>query len=184
MSTRSNVAVIDPATNKLKVIYVHSDGYPEGVGVCLHKFYNTYDKVNELVNLGSASYLADTLDECFFYGRDRNEEDNGPQKFRDEWMYFNSMRGDFMIEYIYIFKDNEWYISECKSVKKPKDTYGGEGVYYWTNPILLTKHKEFKVSETPKHTEVKMISQIGKMLSKNFGEDNIVKQGLKVKKLN
>ena len=28
MSTRSNVAVVDPATNKIKVIYVHSDGYP------------------------------------------------------------------------------------------------------------------------------------------------------------
>ena len=40
MSTRSNVAVIDPVTDKLKVIYVHSDGYPDGVGVYLNKFYN------------------------------------------------------------------------------------------------------------------------------------------------
>jgi hypothetical protein len=37
MSTRSNVAVVDPITNKIKVIYVHSDGYPDGVGHCLLK---------------------------------------------------------------------------------------------------------------------------------------------------
>ena len=184
MSTRSNVAVVDPATNKIKVIYVHSDGYPEGVGVCLHKYYNSYEKADQLVNHGGASYLGETIDECFFYGRDRGEKDNNPEKHRDEWMYFNSMRGDFMIEYIYIFKDNKWYISECKSVKKPKDTYANEGVYYWTNPILLTKHKEFpKKQDKAKDTEVKMISQIGKVLKEKFGEDNILQQGGKMKKM-
>ena len=35
-----------------------------------------------------------------------------------------------------------------------------------------------------KHTEVQMVSQIGKMLKKNFGEDNILVQGRKVKKMN
>ena len=32
MSTRSNIAIEDPKTKKVKVIYVHSDGYPYGVG--------------------------------------------------------------------------------------------------------------------------------------------------------
>jgi hypothetical protein len=31
MSTRSNIAIEDPKTKKVKVIYVHSDGYPYGV---------------------------------------------------------------------------------------------------------------------------------------------------------
>jgi len=35
MSTRSNIAIEDPKTKKVKVIYVHSDGYPYGVGQCL-----------------------------------------------------------------------------------------------------------------------------------------------------
>ena len=35
MSTRSNIAIEDPKTKKVKVIYVHSDGYPYGVGKCL-----------------------------------------------------------------------------------------------------------------------------------------------------
>jgi|TARA_X000001316_G_C917651_1_gene31834 hypothetical protein len=185
MSTRSNVAVIDPVTNKLKVIYVHSDGYPDGVGVYLNKFYNSFEKADQLVNHGGASYLGESIDECYFYGRDRGEKDGGPEKHRDEWMYFHSMKGDNMIEYIYVFKDNEWYISECKSVKKPKDTYAGEGVYYWTKLIPLTKHKEYPKNKNKASTsEVEMISQLGDMLKKNFGEDNVLQQGGKIKKMN
>ena len=43
MSTRSNIAIEDPKTKKVKVIYVHSDGYPYGVGKCLVDHYNKYD---------------------------------------------------------------------------------------------------------------------------------------------
>ena len=43
MSTRSNIAIEDPKTKKVKVIYVHSDGYPYGVGKCLVDHYNHYD---------------------------------------------------------------------------------------------------------------------------------------------
>ena len=32
MSTRSNISIEDPKRKKVKVIYVHSDGYPYGVG--------------------------------------------------------------------------------------------------------------------------------------------------------
>ena len=39
MSTRSNIAIEDPKTKKVKVIYVHSDGYPYGVGKCLVDHY-------------------------------------------------------------------------------------------------------------------------------------------------
>ena len=35
MSTRSNIAIEDPKTKKIKVVYVHSDGYPYGVGNAL-----------------------------------------------------------------------------------------------------------------------------------------------------
>ena len=47
MSTRSNIAIELPADKdgfkKVKVIYVHSDGYPYGVGKCLVDNYNRYD---------------------------------------------------------------------------------------------------------------------------------------------
>ena len=69
MSTRSNIAIQLP-DGKVKVIYVHSDGYPYGVGKILHDNYNTYDKAEELFNFGDASYLDDKIEGCSFYGRD------------------------------------------------------------------------------------------------------------------
>ena len=38
MSTRSNIAIELP-DGKVKAIYVHSDGYPNGVGHCLLQFW-------------------------------------------------------------------------------------------------------------------------------------------------
>ena len=44
MSTRSNIAIEDPKTKKVKVIYVHSDGYPYGVGKCLVDHYRSEER--------------------------------------------------------------------------------------------------------------------------------------------
>ena len=49
MSTRSNVAVVDPTNNTVKVVYIHGDGYPDGVGNCLLKYYETFEKANNVV---------------------------------------------------------------------------------------------------------------------------------------
>ena len=70
MSTRSNIAIEDPKTKKVKVIYVHSDGYPYGVGKCLVDNYNNRQLATELFKHGDASYLGDTYSECSFYSRD------------------------------------------------------------------------------------------------------------------
>jgi hypothetical protein len=56
MSTRSNIAIEDPKTKKVKVIYVHSDGYPYGVGKILNDNYTTYQKAKKLFNYGDASF--------------------------------------------------------------------------------------------------------------------------------
>ena len=49
--------------------------------------------------------------------------------------------------------------------------------------IPLTQHKDFETKHE-KHAEVKMIAGIGKMLAKNFGQDNVVTQGWQKKKAN
>ena len=59
--------ILSSKCKEIKVIYVHSDGYPDGVGDVLLKHYNDYDSASMLVNRGSASYIAETLDECNFY---------------------------------------------------------------------------------------------------------------------
>ena len=193
MSTRSNIAIELPDENpvvnskggKVKAIYVHSDGYPYGVGKILHDHYNTYDKAIELFNFGDASYLDDTIDTCSFYGRDWKRKEDPAHTHRDEWMFMRSMGNDCMIEYLYLFKKGIWHISENKSVPAPKDHWDGnkENLYYWTKFIPIYKHKDFKIKHD-KHAEVKMISGLGKMLAKNFGQDNLIMQGGKVKKAN
>ena len=176
MSTRSNIAIEDPKTKKVKVIYVHSDGYPYGVGQCLVDNYNKRDVAELLFNHGDASYLGDTIDECSFYGRDWKREEDPAKEYRDEWMYMIDMRGDIHIEYIYIFKDNRWHVSTGKYIS-PKDCYDS-GIGYFTKFEPVTLNKEYiKHKDThEKHAEVKMISQIGSLLSGKFPDDKIAIQ--------
>ena len=185
MSTRSNIAIEDPKTKKVKVIYVHSDGYPYGVGKCLVDNYNNRELAELLFNHGDASYLGDTIDECSFYGRDWNRKEEPAKTYRDEWMYMFSMRGDIHIEYIYLFKDNRWHVSTGKYVKT-KDGYDS-GTSYYTKfePVSLNKEYIKYKDKHEKHAEVKMISKIGDMLKgAGFDDHNVVVQGGNAKKTN
>jgi len=185
MSTRSNIAIEDPKTKKVKVIYVHSDGYPYGVGKCLIDNYNRRELAQLLFDHGDASYLGDTIDECSFYGRDWDRDEDPAKTYRDEWMYMQSMRGDIHIEYIYLFKDNRWHVStqHYMDEKKLKNSYDG-GLWYHSKfePVSLNKEYIKYKDKHEKHAEVKMIAQIGGMLSKNFGADDVMIQGGTVKK--
>ena len=184
MSTRSNIAIEDPKTKKVKVIYVHSDGYPYGVGKILVDNYNNRELAKLLFEHGDASYLGDTLDDCSFYGRDWKRKEDPAQTHRDEWMYMNSMNGDIHIEYIYLFKNNKWHVSTSKSLR-PKDSYDGYvGYKSKFEPVVLNKEYTKYKDKHEKHAEVKMISQIGKLLSGKFPEDNIEMQGGNAKKAN
>ena len=186
MSTRSNIAIEDPKTKKVKVIYVHSDGYPYGVGKCLVDNYNNRQLAEELFKYGDASYLGDTIDECSFYGRDWDRNEDPAKTYRDEWMFMTDMRGDVFIEYIYLFKDNRWHVSTQKSTKV-KDGYDRGTLFYYTKfePVTLNKEYIKYKDKHEKHAEVKMISQIGELLkSKGFDGDNVMVQGGKAKKSN
>ena len=186
MSTRSNIAIEDPKTKKVKVIYVHSDGYPYGVGKCLVVHYRLPAMAAKLFEHGDASYLGDTLDECSFYSRDWKRAEDPARTYRDEWMYMYNMKGENMIEYIYIYKDNRWHVSTQKNFKT-KDGYDHGMFCYYTKfePVIMNKEYIKYKDKHEKHAEVKMISQIGNLLSKaGFGEDNVMVQGGKAKKSN
>ena len=184
MSTRSNIAIEDPKTKKVKVIYVPSDGYPYGVGKCLVDHYNNYDLAKELFTKGDASYLGDTFDECSFYGRDWDRKEEPARVYRDEWMYMNEIKGDVFIEYIYLFKNDQWHVSTQKHTTV-KDGYDRGTLFYYTKfePVSLNKEYIKYKDKHEKHAEVKMIGQIGKMLSgAGFSADNIQIQGGNAKK--
>ena len=190
MSTRSNIGIQLPkdkdGNKKVKVIYVHSDGYPYGVGKCLVDNYNKRELAQLLFEHGDASYLGDTLDECSFYGRDWDREEEPARTYRDEWMFMHNMRGEGMIEYIYLFKNNAWHVSTSKFIKEENldKPYDGGIWYYSEFELVITNEEYIKYKDKhEKHAEVKMISQIGNLLKgAGFGDDNIEMQGGTAKK--
>jgi len=102
MSTRARVGLMTP--EGVESIYVHFDGYPEGVGQKLGEHWTTADKVRSLIALGDLSQLGEEIGEkhdfdthygsrteaelrmCLAYGRDRGEEDVAAVKHpEDAW---------------------------------------------------------------------------------------------------
>ena len=163
MSTRSNI-VIELPDKKVKSIYVHCDGYPYGIGKILMDNYNSYEKAIKLFDYGDASYLSDTLNECSFYHRDWGRKLDKARTHRDEWLYMRNMGGDCFIEYIYIFKNDEWHVCELKRM----DTENGyeDSVWYHSKFELLSENKDYikYKDKHEKHAEVNMISGLQKIL--------------------
>lgn len=69
MGTRSSI--VDVATNQH--IYCHFDGYPEHMLPTLNSIL-TSNTGAELVAMGDASYLDNSLTDSVFYARDRQED--------------------------------------------------------------------------------------------------------------
>ena len=185
MSTRSNIAIEMP-DGKVKSIYVHSDGYPDGVGHCLLTYYNDYKKAKDLFEFGNASFLGETLKECSFYERDWGRDPDPGRKHPNEWCFLNDVSGDCFIEYIYLFKKGHWYVSEQKSIKAPKDYWDEEGqtsIPYLSKMVRIEEHEHYKPEKVdPKQpTEREMVAKIGEMLNAHPGIKTIV-QGLGRKK--
>ena len=183
MSTRSNIA-IETKDGKIKVVYCHSDGYIGGVGKTLVNNYKNYDDVEQLINGGGISSLGDNLLETSYYCRDwGRENEDKPIIYNNEFCMFWDMTGATMIEYIYLFKNNDWFVSKSSYINKkllPKNAYDLV-LCYWTKPENLNL-KKFKkeLSYEPKMTEKDMIGKIGSMLKKSFDADNIQVQGGKL----
>jgi len=57
VATHSFIGIEDEKTGKIKGIYCHYDGYPDGVGHELKTHYQDGDKIRSLVALGSISCL-------------------------------------------------------------------------------------------------------------------------------
>jgi len=189
MSTRSNIAIEDEK-GKIHAIYVHSDGYPNGVGHCLLENYNSFKLAKELFQFGNASSLGSTLKECSFYERDWGRDEEKARQYNNEWCYLNDVSGDIFIEYVYLFKKDNWYVSEQKSIKAPKDHHDQDrhaSLPYLTKMVRIKSHKHYKPEEDAgKITEKEMVSQIGELLSKKFKPDQMMVQGgtLNKKKFN
>jgi len=105
MGTRSNIAYQRP-NGQVVVTYCHWDGYPEYNGVMLSQHYNNQKKAEELANQGYLSSLKPTLKDSL-EGRANHD---APMIYHSAHTFYNDVQFD--IEYIYLFKNNQWYIAE------------------------------------------------------------------------
>ena len=132
MGTRSFVGVM--VGDKCRAVYVHWDGYLEGVGAELQG-YTTQAEVEELIAGGDMSSLGD-------YYKDRGETGVEPKEF-DDFEYFYDYVDGSWAEYYYIFKDGVWYCG---------DTYGGTPISKKLVPYAealeaLNSHKDEEFAE-------------------------------------
>lgn len=117
MSTRSTITL--STKDGYKSIYCHYDGYLTGVGTMLQQYYDTQEKVEALIALGSLSSLSERLapaaDEkhtwekpaagvTVAYHRDRSEELSIRNYETLQELDRNSE------EYNYLFENDNWYL--------------------------------------------------------------------------
>ena len=116
MSTRARIAIEDEG--KIIGSYVHSDGYPGGLGYNLINNWLNPDKVKEAILLGDASYWTDRPSENFYYGRDRGEINVDYKVYIHELDYLS--RGDSSgEEFLYLARKNktgvEWFVADWEN---------------------------------------------------------------------
>jgi len=109
MGTRSNIAYERP-NGQVIVTYCHYDGYPSYNGVILNENYDTPKTAEELASQGYLSSLKPTLKDSL-EGRANIEP---PQIYHSYHSYLNDIQWD--IEWIYIFRRGQWYVSEGMEV--------------------------------------------------------------------
>ena len=127
MSTRAMIGYLNKDTNKVTGIYSHWDGYPDGVGYNLMKFYGNPRRVLHLIEGGDVSAIDwdtgqpnhyafrstwvswNSLDKKYDNewdrgGLDEKWEDVKPRLYKDILQYLDeALTGKSMIAYAYLF---------------------------------------------------------------------------------
>lgn len=124
MSTRSYIGRLTE-DKQVFFVYCHFDGYPSGVGKVLKEHYYRPEDVSNLLSFGSISVLTPTVEQSFFYGRDRKEPNQEQtQTTYDEYLPSSGFEGSGVV-YKYLFDEytEEWscYNMQGDLVEIPTD---------------------------------------------------------------
>ena len=133
MGTRSFVGVMKG--DVCRAVYVHWDGYLEGVGAALQD-YTTQAEVEELISHGDRSSLDDG------YYADRGEEGVEPRDY-DSFEEFYNAAHDSWAEYYYVFKDGVWYCGDTDD----STPISKKLVPYAEAVKAMSKHREMEEAE-------------------------------------
>ena len=105
MSTNATITV-KCSDDTYSTIYTHWDGYPSHHMVILEGYYASQELAEKLVSLGDMSCLENSIDECIYYDRNRQEdwEDVQPRKT-------TSLKDVCMsAEYNYYWNGDRWQV--------------------------------------------------------------------------
>ena len=113
MGTRSRIG-IELKDDSVLSVYCHWDGYPSFNGKVLREFYDTKEKVTQLINGGNISSLHtnvgwnnETLPETgpqYYTSRGESIDMNAPRLDKDMEEFFTDNE-----EYSYIFRNGQWF---------------------------------------------------------------------------
>ena len=124
MSTRCAIGM-KRENGEVAAIYCHNDGYPEGVGAILGRWYRNAEKVEALLKLGSISSLGAKLepeagaehtffnrqqDVTYAYHRDRKEPETSATVYPSVKSYSENARKDFWADFLYLFDNGKWLV--------------------------------------------------------------------------
>ena len=98
--------------NGAEYIYCHWGGYYDENGKILIENYTTDDDVEELLELGDASYIGDDIYQSCFYSRDRGE-DLIPRR-NDVDSNFRPNAAD-SYDLCFLWNKGEWWVSGAKN---------------------------------------------------------------------
>tara|TARA_Y100000593_G_scaffold33771_1_gene66321 strand:- start:495 stop:1046 length:552 start_codon:yes stop_codon:yes gene_type:complete len=129
MSTRSYIAVEQP-NKQVHSIYCHFDGYLEGVGNHLLKYWNSEELANKLISFGDISSVPSSTDEIEMSEQAYDNENGKASEHATEYHMITGLNGDIFIEYIYIWKDESWHYSKLVMIHNIENAYDGHTSFH------------------------------------------------------
>jgi hypothetical protein len=104
MSTR---AIIGRVSNghSIRYLRVGRDGYPDHAGYNLVNFYDTPEKIDELLLQGNLSDLGSTVKKCVPYHEPENKIGFTEGQAED---IFKQLLREEVVDYSYLFNDGKW----------------------------------------------------------------------------
>jgi len=142
MGTRSNIAYLKE-DESVVVMYCHYDGYLDHNGRILLNHYNNEEEAQELVDNGYASSLSSTLEEI----NDGRANKDKPETYRSLGNYMSWNVDPLFIEFIYLWRDDQWWVAFNSSVKTP-DGFD-KRMYYYTDFKPLKEELENWDADNP-----------------------------------
>ena len=138
MATRSIIAIRHP-NNSIKAIYCHNGGGIEHNGETLFKYYNTKEKVVNLISLGYLSSLWETLNDTCAYHRDCNQAFE-IDSYNNEKEFIKAESNRYTeLYYLFDVNRNKWFVLNKRDTLETIDKNGNHKYVKTDNWIHLEK---------------------------------------------